>query len=762
MPQPSPASLALNVAPITYPKSVLTAYSEAIGSPVEIRAIRERYRGTHLVRRYEENRALIVPLQADSPVLSDPVHVDLSKSPGLVAALIRESLLNYLSSIGRQIIRLNPITFIDTKTDLLQQAAQGKSKSEFVSVGPAIAIDIRVFEYDLGNPFVGSALTVRVVKSINATCRELLAKGLNITGLYVGPRLPDRDSRIEARLMSFGRVSRIEGESLILDDARPGQDRISSSDAFLDAGPDAMKRVFEYEYGTEAAAVRTKLFHLENEFNSGPKKWNRIQQVNAFLQTLSLEFLPAIKFKVQSLDSKLPPVETCPKPIYVFDPSGVQTKTWHDGGLQEFGPYTRQTFTPSRPRICIVCQEHMKGRVEQFLQKFLRGIPAVHANRKAFANGLIGKYRLENCTTSFFMTENSSAEAYRKAATQAIQKSTSENFRWDLALVQVEEKFKTLVGDSSPYFVTKGIFLTQQVPIQDFRTETTSMPDSTLQYTLNNMALATYAKMGGIPWLLKANPTIAHELVFGLGSAHLRGSRFGSVKRLVGITTVFSGDGKYRVSTISKAAEMESYGTALLESLRETVTRIKTEMNWQSSDHVRLVFHAFKPVKDVEAEAVKTVMSELGNFDLDYAFLHVAEHHPFLLFDHSQKGVYDYETKKSKGISVPARGLFMHLSARETLLTLIGPTQVKTANQGIPSPVLLRLHPSSSFSDMTYLTRQVFLFASHSWRSFFPAELPVTIKYSDLIARLLGNLGTLSNWNSDVMVGRIANTRWFL
>jgi hypothetical protein len=75
---------------------------------------------------------------------------------------------------------------------------------------------------------------------------------------------------------------------------------------------------------------------------------------------------------------------------------------------------------------------------------------------------------------------------------------------------------------------------------------------------------------------------------------------------------------------------------------------------------------------------------------------------------------------------------------------------------------LLRLHPSSTFSDMTYLARQVFLFASHSWRSFFPAELPVTIKYSDLIARLLGNLGMLSNWNPDVMVGRIANTRWFL
>jgi len=762
MPQPSPMQLALNVAPIHHSKSVVTAYSESFKSTDEIPAIRERYRGTHLVRRYEENKVLVLPLRGDLAALSTPVPVDLSKSPYLVAALVRESLINYLSSIGRQIIGVNPISFIDTKTDLLQQAMQGKPKGDLISVRPTIAIDVRVFEFEPGVPFVGSALTVRVVKSIEATCSALLAKGMNITGLYVGPKLPDRDSRISARLVSFGRVSRVEGENLILEDARPGQERIAAKDTFLDASPEAMRRAFDLEFGTEAAAIRTRLFHLENELNSGPKKWQRVQQVNSFLQTLSLELLPAIQYKFQPLVSKLPPVETCPKAIYVFDPSGAQTKTWHDGGLQEFGPYTRQTFTPSRPRICIICQEQMKGRVEQFLQKFLSGIPAVQRGRVAFANGLIGKYRLENCTTSFFLTENSSAEGYKKAALQAIQKSTNENFRWDLALVQMEEKFKALLGDSSPYFVTKGLFLTQQIPIQEFRTEITGIQDSQLQFILNNMALATYAKMGGIPWLLKANPTIAHELIFGLGSAHLRSSRFGGVKRLVGITTVFSGDGKYRVSTISKAAEMQNYGAALLDSLRETVTRIKTEMNWQAHDHVRLVFHAFKPIKNIEADAVKTVMSELGDFDLDYAFLHVAEHHPFLLFDHLQKGIFDYETKQSKGILAPTRGLFMHLSPRETLLTLVGPSEVKTANQGIPSPIILRLHPSSTFSDMTYLARQVFLFASHSWRSFFPAELPVTIKYSDLIAKLLGNLGMLSNWNPDVMVGRIANTRWFL
>jgi len=762
MPQPSQTKLAVNIGPIEYSKNVISAYVETFKSPDEIRGIRERHRGTHFVRRYAENQVVIVPLMAGLPPLSTPVAVDLSESLYLVAALVRESVMNYLCSIGRQIIDARPITFLDTKTDLVGEATKTKQASDFVFARPAIAIDIRVFEFEAGSLFIGSALAVRIVKRIEPSCSTLLEKGLNLNGLYVGAKVQDKDTRISPRLSTFGRVSRVEGSDLILEDARAGCERIAATNAFLDASPEAVRRVLELQFGSEAAVIRTRLFHLENEYSSGPRKWQRILQVNSFLRTLNLEFLPAFPFKFEPLLSKLPPVTTCFKPVYVFDPGGTQTKTWHDGGLQEFGPYTRQTFTPSRPRICIICQEQVKGRVEQFLQKFLQGIPVVPGGRVAFANGLIGKYRLDNCTTSFFLAENGSADAYRRAALQAIQKSTNETFRWDLALVQVEEKFKPLVGDASPYFLTKGIFLTQQIPTQEFRSEIMGIQDPQLQFVLNNMALATYAKMGGIPWLLKASPTIAHELVFGLGSAHLRSSRFGGVKRLVGITTVFSGDGKYRLSNISKAAEMQNYGAVLLDSLRETVVRIRTEMNWQPNDHVRLIFHGFKPVRDVEADAVKVAMSELGDFDLDYAFLHVAEHHPFLIFDHAQKGVFDYETKKSKGILGPTRGLFMHLSPRETLLTLVGPTEVKTANQGLPSPVLLRLHPSSTFSDMTYLTRQVFLFACHSWRSFFPSELPVTIKYSDLIAKLLGNLGTLSNWNPEVLVGRIANTRWFL
>lgn len=61
-----------------------------------------------------------------------------------------------------------------------------------------------------------------------------------------------------------------------------------------------------------------------------------------------------------------------------------------------------------------------------------------------------------------------------------------------------------------------------------------------------------------------------------------------------------------------------------------------------------------------------------------------------------------------------------------------------------------------------YLTRQAFDFSCHSWRMFTPAPLPITILYSELIARLLAGLRDVPNWDPDTMLGSIGRTRWFL
>jgi len=477
--------------------------------------------------------------------------------------------------------------------------------------------------------------------------------------------------------------------------------------------------------------------------------------------------MPGVQFRIhtfleQGKEVLFPAAQRAPRPVFVFDPTGSNTDDIKARGLDTYGPYSAKNFTPTRPRVCVVCQSAHKGRVEEFLHKFFHGVPGRPGKMAPFAKGLIRQYLFENVSTEFFTTADDSADAYARAARAAIEWQTQNDTKWNLALVEVDERTHHLPTELNPYLITKTAFHSHQIPVQEFEKETTELSDYQMGYALSNMALATYAKLQGIPWLMKATPTIAHELVFGLGSASVGQGRLGDRERVVGITTVFTGDGNYWLSNLSQAATMDCYQEALLKSLRATVERVSRDLNWQKREHVRLIFHAFKPFKDTEADAVKNVVASLGDYDVEYAFIHVVGNHPYLVFDTGQKGVQDWKTHRSKGVFAPARGIFLRLSDRETLITLTGPNEVKRPEDGLPRPVLLRVHRESTFKDTTYLARQVYSFSDHSWRSFLPAHMPVTIMYSQLIADLLGRLSVLPRWNPDVMAGKIGRTRWFL
>ena len=75
-----------------------------------------------------------------------------------------------------------------------------------------------------------------------------------------------------------------------------------------------------------------------------------------------------------------------------------------------------------------------------------------------------------------------------------------------------------------------------------------------LQYILQNISIALYAKMNGIPWTVDHDLTIADELVIGIGTAELSDSRLEERQRYVGITTVFRGDGNYLLGQLSREA----------------------------------------------------------------------------------------------------------------------------------------------------------------------------------------------------------------
>lgn len=772
----SAAGLVLNFSPLQFDDAEVQAgiFAYAADGQESLKKLRREHWATHVFRRHGPDKIAAVPVTANAPKLGNTTEkIRLKENLGLTASLIRNALINYLAGLPRPVLNYDPIRFIAHDDILPSCLPAGIQCPDWLGVRLLYDIAIRPIYFFKQEPFIAAVFDLRTTRILDRSISELLSEGFSPLNHYVVECVPKNDDpRIFPHRELLGKAKAVNGSTLALVDAKNGVQSVAADKVWLEkrAFPDYL----EHRYRDNYSPVATALEKARADLRSGPTKLQRIGSIIEFFTSKQQLLAPGVSFRFMPLlsDSSVdfPLLEPAPKPTYIFDQTGSKTDTWNDRGLNRYGPYTSKVFTPNRPRFCVICQKAQKGRVEQFLHKFINGIvlppppPGYRGKpqKKYFEKGLLRKYALQDVTYEFFLAEDRQPESYKAACRQALERHGA-GVKCDLALVQIEENFHDLQVAQNPYFLAKESFLQHQIPVQEFEIETAQKPDKDLQFSLNNMALATYAKLNGIPWLLKANPPIAHELVIGLGSADIAEGRLGDRERYVGITTVFSGDGNYHLTNTSRAVTMDNYQTAFLDALRKAVSKVRQDMNWQAKDHVRLVFHAsFKRFNQNEINAVKELMTDLGDYEVDYAFLQLSEQHPYLIFDKAQGGVFDYETKRSKGIYAPTRASTLQLSDHAMLLCLTGPSEVKRPEDGMPKPLLLSLHKDSSFTDMTYLTRQVFAFACHSWRTFLPASAPVTIQYSDLIAKTLGNLSLLGKWDPDVMLGRIGKTRWFL
>ena len=87
-----------------------------------------------------------------------------------------------------------------------------------------------------------------------------------------------------------------------------------------------------------------------------------------------------------------------------------------------------------------------------------------------------------------------------------------------------------------------------------------------------------------------------------------------------------------------KDVPYDEYFQELLYSLKESIDTLSKEYGWRENNTVRLVFHIFKPIKNVEFEVVKELVTSIIKYKIQFAFVTVSDFHPFLMYDESQKG----------------------------------------------------------------------------------------------------------------------------
>lgn len=729
-------SIVLNAFPLQVPEVELEA-RQVPYSKETLDGFRAKHGSTHAFRRLGDS-ILIFSGDGTFPASGTQRTIALKDDFGIFYSLVKDGLTRHLTGLGRNPSGFNPIELISARPEdnllvpILGDAYPFKVCAKYT-------IDTRTVR---GLPCLVIDCTTRRVLKENG--QFFLDAGFELMGRYVVAELADGCRRL------LGSVSDRADDTLYVTRPDGRVVQAEAKDVYLEASRTNFDDYILHTHGAQKDIIVERIRQSVSTFNGGENKKARIETLKKYFQSKTISLINGTRVEIVDSPDIQSDCGQMQKPVFVFNDNGEAD--WAEKGLTQYGPYTKRTFDRNDPSICVICAQHDKGSVEQFVRKLLKGI----SNSKYFRSGLEGKFTLGTSRVEVFATVTDSVSGYKNAIEAAIRKKADDGGRWDLALVQVRQSFKKLRVTENPYFLGKSLFFLHQVPVQDFTIELLGQSDYSLGYSLNNMALACYAKMGGVPWLLKSSPTLSHELVIGIGSANIGHERGADNQRIMGITTVFSGDGSYIVSSTSKAVVPVAYREALTSVLGETIEKVRKRMNWQKGDTIRLIFHAqVKQFNKEEIEAVRAVIDKYREYQVEYAFLKISEDHGLHMFDSATAGA-------QRGRLAPLRGKTFKLSKHEMLVYLIGQRELRQDTDGHPRAVILNVHKDSTFKDIKYLSAQLYNFASHSWRSYFPNPMPVTISYSDLIARHLGWLNQLPGWNDSVMIGKIGQSQWFL
>ena len=239
-------------------------------------------------------------------------------------------------------------------------------------------VAIRPIYFFKHEPFIAAILDVRTTRIIDRTVADLIDDGFSPIGHYVARRVQKyEDPRIAPRPELAGRVTSVNAATLGLSDSKNNIPSIDAREVWLEKR--AFSACLAHVFRGCDEAIASGLEKTRADLRQGPARLQRISTIVDFLASKQHWACPTVPFKFSPLldDSSrqlFPSLETTPKPTYVFDQTGSKTDTWHDRGLDQYGPYTAKVFTPNRPRLCVICQKAHKGRVEQFLHKFINGI----------------------------------------------------------------------------------------------------------------------------------------------------------------------------------------------------------------------------------------------------------------------------------------------------------------------------------------------------------------------------------------------------
>jgi Piwi domain. len=721
--------------------------------------LKRTYNASHSVFR-DSDFIYISPFsRADKP-LGEIATLNIHKNPRVVGLLLRHILFRTFKESFPDIrpVSFSPLKFMsrNVKHDYVLDALPDHLKHK---VSYKKQTDVQVRQALIAEKHTwGIIINTEFKWEFNITCADLVKEGFEPEGLEVVQLLPiagledilaptERHVGILGQVIGdLGYVSTNQGEKNFPLEQLSLRKTKSNIDKYLKFKIGEQKTQQVFQSITRRDAVRFNAKNLLDDISSVAKLLSKLVYQN--LDGFTFSIIPNSNINLQVFKQE--------NPTFLFSHDGYKRDIRADEGLKNFGPYDGIIFDTKKPKVLVVCHRYNRGSFSSFLAKLKSGIP----DSQYFKSGMVGKYRLQDIEFVIEEISSYSIEEYIETLQRAFRLNSDVPF--SLALIETKAEWKRFSPSNNPYYHVKSYLLSLGVPVQLLTNENTRKSDSYLGLLLNSIALQIYAKLGGTPWALPASTNIDRELIVGIGSATYRLNSFVNApqSKIVGITTFFSSDGTYLFGNKCRDVSYDQYFSELLSNLDSSIKELSRRDGWVEGDTIRIVFHIFKPVKNIEADVIAKLIETYQQYNIKYAFVTISDDHPFMLFDPAQPGISS--PGGTKGQFTVSRGESVVLSDNACLMQMKGPKQVKTVRQGTSRPLLIKIHDKSTFKDLYYITQQIYNFSTLSWRSFFPAQMPVTLYYSDLIVDVLSNLRSINGWKSEVINGPLKFKKWFL
>lgn len=716
--------------------------------------LRRNHNSEYSFFRYGE-LIVVSPHGADSAVLGEYLEFDPARHPDLVGSLLRHLLFQ---EFRKKIVDVVPTSFAPLEFSSRKGTHDPTAKLLPAELRDVLAyprvMSIAVEQIAIGSkPKHGLLVGYRNRWQFSMTLQELAGHGYPVVGTEVLAleSLDGLSGVLAPRENLLGIVEGI-GDTVA---------RIKTNEGIVER-PLAELTIRRTRYQL-AKFLRSRIGDIETErlFNAVRSHIERHANPDFMIREIREvgRWIAKLKFRngdnfsaYTSNDSELRgPSFSVERTKLIFDYTPGTANDRPFSGLWRHGPFDSSKFAPKSPHFLLMFRSNNRGAMTKFFGRLVDGLP----ESKFFQKGLRDLFRLQEVKHSIAVVEGETPEDYEGAFDKAVKSNQERNF--DLVLVECSEDSRNFPPKDNPYLRTKVQAMNLGIPVQCVR-DTHVRATGEHASTLGPLALQIYAKIGGHPWRLPASQSIDQELIVGLGSSIKRQNAWQNAEqtRVVGLTTFFLGDGRYVLGENLPSVPYDEYFDRLLEYLESTIGQLSDDYGWKDGQSVRIVFHVFKPLKNIEVDVVDELMKRFTKFNIVFAFVTVSLKHPWLMYEKLERD------GRNTVIQASDRGTNLVLNDHLCLVQLKGNKDRTNWKHRPPLPVKIQIHEKSTYNDLQYIAQQVMDFSCLSWRSFFPSELPVTIRYSKLMADLTSKLQQIDGWNPQVIDQHFRRKKWFL